>query len=157
MLWWFHGCSLFFLLKYKLHPEPSSFNFFFSYGMAVRKNIKTEEWRSRSKRQITSAILYAWNPYVPSHPHARSQESKIFGRVFCLWMRQDGFFVFDRQEMRDSRWNRLEARLRGFPGIFQRGLKIPVLREQRVDLWCWRGEVKKWNINKKIVVICQQK
>ena len=27
--------SLFFLLKYKLHPEPSSFNFFFSYGMAV--------------------------------------------------------------------------------------------------------------------------
>ena len=24
-----------------------------------RKNIKTEEWRSRSKRQITSAILYA--------------------------------------------------------------------------------------------------
>ena len=26
---------LVFLLKYKLHPEPSSFNFFFSYGMAV--------------------------------------------------------------------------------------------------------------------------
>ena len=26
---------MFFLLKYKLHPEPSSFNFFFSYGMAV--------------------------------------------------------------------------------------------------------------------------
>ena len=28
---------MFFLLKYKLHPEPSSFNFFFSYGMAVEK------------------------------------------------------------------------------------------------------------------------
>ena len=27
---------LVFLLKYKLHPEPSSFNFFFSYGMAVK-------------------------------------------------------------------------------------------------------------------------
>ena len=27
---------MFFLLKYKLHPEPSSFNFFFSYGMAVK-------------------------------------------------------------------------------------------------------------------------
>ena len=25
-----------FLLKYKLHPEPSPFNFFFSYGMAVK-------------------------------------------------------------------------------------------------------------------------
>lgn len=24
----------------------------------------------------------AVDPYLPSHPHARSQESKIFGRVF---------------------------------------------------------------------------
>ena len=31
---------LVFLLKYKLHPETSSFNFFFSYGMAVKKNKK---------------------------------------------------------------------------------------------------------------------
>ena len=32
---------LVFLLKYKLHPEPSSFNFFFSYGMAVKYFDKT--------------------------------------------------------------------------------------------------------------------
>ena len=47
--WQFHGCSLFFLLKYKLHPEPSSFNFFFSYGMAVINMYKynTEIWKKQ--------------------------------------------------------------------------------------------------------------
>lgn len=29
-----------------------------------------------------SIILHPLSMYVPSHPHARSQESKIFGRVF---------------------------------------------------------------------------
>lgn len=27
-------------------------------------------------------LFYCGNEYLPSHPHARSQESKIFGRVF---------------------------------------------------------------------------
>ena len=81
------------------------------------------------------------------------RRAKFLVVFFCLWMRQDGFFVFDRQEMRDSRWNRLEARLRGFPGIFQRGLKIPVLREQRVDLWCWRGIDADQNVFQPLTVV----
>ena len=46
---------LVFLLKYKLHPEPSSFNFFFSYGMAVyfcffcTANIMCPGWSETNK------------------------------------------------------------------------------------------------------------
>ena len=29
-----------------------------------------------------TAVPYIFEMYLPSHPHARSQESKIFGRVF---------------------------------------------------------------------------
>ena len=32
--------------------------------------------------KITDIFYGQHNKYVPSHPHARSQESKIFGRVF---------------------------------------------------------------------------
>ena len=52
--------SLFFLLKYKLHPEPSSFNFFFSYGMAV---LLIHDYRQKAARlsNIFHRIILHWH------------------------------------------------------------------------------------------------
>ena len=41
-----------------------------------KQNAKLESENAWLKRQIFGS------KYLPSHPHARSQESKIFGRVF---------------------------------------------------------------------------
>ena len=46
---------LVFLLKYKLHPEPSSFNFFFSYGMAVINFINIIKGKEKFHRSIPPA------------------------------------------------------------------------------------------------------
>ena len=78
MLWWFHGCSLFFWLKYKLHPEPSSFNFFFSYGMAVIFFNSSNDFNSFLKGKKLAIILHpaVWQPSNHSKQYYLSERFK---------------------------------------------------------------------------------